>query len=183
MNGEPIWGNPHTVLVHRNILAISKPIKLLKVDGSMGEVWVIAFGSGLSNVTDISNHCVYVFGNHDRLLCKFGSQGKSIGQLTNPCGVAFDSDNHLYVADCDNYRVQKFTAQEYTCSTKESANGHLNFPVDVTVFQDKVYVSEQHNCRISILHKNGQFWQIIGTKCLPVQLPYSLAFNDDHISC
>ena len=27
MKGEPIWGNPHTVLVHRNILAISKPIE------------------------------------------------------------------------------------------------------------------------------------------------------------
>jgi len=187
MNGEPIWGNPHTVLVHRNFLAISKPIKVLNIDGSMGEVWGVAFGSGLSNmwaVTDLSNHCVYVFGNRDRLLCKFGSQGNSIGQFTNPRGVAFDSDNHLYVADCDNHRVQKFTTQGFYLlqfGTKGSANGHLNFPVGVTIFKDKVYVSERCNRRISIFHKNGQFWQIIGKKRLPVQFPYALAFNNDHM--
>ena len=185
MNGEPIWGNPHTVSVHRNFFAVSKPIKVLNVDGSMGEVWGIAFGPGPSNfwaVTDLSNHCVFVFGNHDRLFTKFGSQGNGIGQFTNPRGVTFDSDNCLYVADCDNHRVQKFSPQgNYLLQfgTKGSASGQLNFPVGVTVFEDKVYVTEKDNRRVSIFHCDGRFWQIIGKKRLPVRLPYDLAFNND----
>ena len=41
---------------------------------------------------------------------KWGSQGSADGQLSGPTGIALDpSGTNLYVADCGNHRMQKFT--------------------------------------------------------------------------
>jgi len=184
INGEQIKGSPFVFSVCRNYSSVSKPSKVLNIGGSMGEVWGVAFGvGGIWAATDFSNHCVYIFDNEDRLIRKFGSLGCNNGQFTNPCGVTFDSKNFLYVADCANHRVQKFNVQgNYLLhfGTKGSANGQLNFPVGVAVFNDKLYISEQDNHRVSVFYCDGRFWQVIGKKRLPVKLPYDLTISNDH---
>ena len=59
-------------------------------------------------VVDSTNHCVYIFDSQDHIVAKFGSQGNGNGQFDLPTGVPFDDDNHLYVVDNNNHRVQKF---------------------------------------------------------------------------
>ncbi|XP_065908094.1 E3 ubiquitin-protein ligase TRIM71-like [Dysidea avara] len=184
INGEQIKGSPFIISVCRNYSSVSEPSKILNIDGSMGEMWGVAFGvGGIWAATDFSNHCVYIFDNHDQLIRKFGGLGSSNGQFTNPCGITFDSKNFLYVADCANHRVQKFNVQgNYLLhfGTKGSANGQLNFPVGVVVRNDKLYISEQDNHRISVFYCDGRFWQVISRKRIPVKLPYDLTFSNNH---
>jgi len=39
-----------------------------------------------------------------------GSSGEVEGQFWNPTGIAVDATGNVYVADRDNHRIQKFTA-------------------------------------------------------------------------
>ncbi len=34
--------------------------------------------------------------------------GKQSGQFNCPCDLSFDREGHLYVANWDNYRIEKF---------------------------------------------------------------------------
>ena len=111
VNGEQIKGSPYSVMV-RDYTSVNKPTKIVNNDGNMGQLWGIAFGKkGMWAVADHSSHCVCIFDGEDQLVRKFGSHmhGSGNGQLNCPEGVACDSDNHLYVVDQGNHRVQKFT--------------------------------------------------------------------------
>ena len=70
---------------------------------------VLHLENGLWAVAEYSpSFRVSIFDNKDQLIKKFGSYGSSNGQFNFPRGVAFDSYNHLYVADTGNHRVQQF---------------------------------------------------------------------------
>ena len=58
-------------------------------------------------VADNSNHCLYIFDCEDQLVRKFGSNGalSGNGHFNGPRGITFCGDNHLYVADCENHRI------------------------------------------------------------------------------
>ena len=43
-----------------------------------------------------------------------------------------------------------------------SANGQLSGPIGITTHNNKVFVTEYGNSRISVFHTNGQFSHIIG---------------------
>ena len=163
INGEQIKGSPYSIMV-RNYQAIDKPNKIVNANGSMGCPWSIAFGrNGLWAVADYSNHCVYIFDDKDQLIRKFGSNGSNNGQFTNPRGVAFDSHNHLYVAD--NHRVQKFdTNGNYLMQfgSKGANDGQLYLPYGVAIHCDKVYVADYHNKRISVFQVDGKFCTSFG---------------------
>ena len=94
MNGCEITDSPFRIMVEAPIyhdgIACSNDI-----DG----MWVVA---------DRTKNCVRVFDSQDSLIKKFGSQGSRNGEFSYPCGVAFDDNNDLYVADSRNHRVQKF---------------------------------------------------------------------------
>ena len=67
-------------------------------------------------------------------------------------GVAFDANNHLYVTDYGNHRVQKFEIGGkfmILFGTEGSGNGQLTYPFGITVHNDKVYVTE------------SSWWQIV----------------------
>ena len=160
INGEQIKGSPYSIVVKdRNYQAIDKPSKIANNNGSMAGPWGIAFGrNGLWAVADNSNHCVYIFDDKDQLVRKFGSNGSNNGQFSGPRGVAFDSHNHLYVTD--NHRVQKFdTNGNYLLQfgSKGASDGQLNYPYGVTVHNDKVYIADYGNKRISVFQTNGKF--------------------------
>ena len=121
---------------------------------------------------------MYIFDIEDQLIRKFGSHGSGNGQFDCPEGVAFDNDNHLYVADCYNHRVQKLTIYgEYLSQfgSEGSRNGKLKYPTGLTVHNGKVYVSDSnHNC-ISVFQTGGKFLHTIGSGQLG--RPYDIAVN------
>jgi DNA-binding beta-propeller fold protein YncE len=51
---------------------------------------------------------VQVFDLAGRLLLPWGQSGTGPGQFGVPSGIAISADNHIYVADTYNHRVQVF---------------------------------------------------------------------------
>ena len=163
--GKYIKGSrPYSVMVGRDYKRIDKSIKIINNDGNMGYPWAIAFGrDGIWAVTN-SHHCVYIFDGQDQLVRKFGTSGKGNGQFSNPYGLAFDANNHLYVSEHSNHRVQKFNINggyllQFGC--QGSGNSQLNYPIGITVHNERLYIAEHSNSRISVFQLNGQFCAII----------------------
>ena len=184
INGLQIREDLYTFMVRKSYLAVSKPSNIVDNNGSMGQPWGIAFSqNGIWAVTDTSKHCVYLFDERDELIAKIGSRGNNSGRFYSPYGVAFDADNNLYVADGGNHRVQKFdTNGEYLLQfgSKGASNGQLNNPHGVVIHDDKVYVADCSNCRISVFKKNsGKFCCVIGKGYLDA--PHDLSINANNV--
>ena len=164
--GEHIKGSPYSVMVCRDYKSIDKPIKIINNGGNMGYPWAIAYGrDGVWAVTD-RNNFVYIFDGNDQLVRKFGSSGQGNGQLSDPFGLAFDADNHLYVSEYSNHRVQKFNINGgyiLQFGYRGSGNGQLSFPSGITVHNKRLYIAEYNNSRISVFQLDGQFCCIIGS--------------------
>ena len=160
INGQEIKESPYSIVV-RNYQALNLPNKIVNNNGSMGQLWGVAFGrNGVWAVVDHTNHCVYVFDGQDKLVRKVGSSGSNSSQFSYPLGVAFDNDNHLYVTDGNNNRVQKFDVNgNYLLQFggHGSGNGQLQGPLGITTHNGRVYVAECSNHRISVFQYNGQF--------------------------
>ena len=184
INGLQTRENPFTFMVHKSYLAVNKPSSIVDRNGRMGQPWGIAFSQdGLWAVTDWFKHRIYLFNNQDELILKFGSHGTNNGQLNFPYGIAFDTYNRLYVADGGNHRVQKFDATGkfiLQFGSRGSGEGQLNSPCSVVVHDDKVYVADCYNHRISVFQKNdGEFSYFIGEGHLDA--PYDLSINSNDL--
>ena len=137
----------------------------------MSQPWSATFGKNrLWAVADYSNHCVYIFDDKDQLIRKFGSNGSNNGQFSDPCGVAFDSHNHLYVVDHGNHRVQKFDATgNYLLqfSSKGSSAGQLNNPYGIAIHNDMMCIAYYSNKFVSVFQTNyGQFYNVFSSNVL-----------------
>ena len=95
-------------------------------------------------VMDIGNDCVQVLNSDLSLSGAFGKYGSGRGQFSHPCGIACDSTGKVFVADCDNHRIQVFTAKGKW--VKVVGGKHRNViesPVSVAVDTNgHVYVSK-----------------------------------------
>ena len=79
------------------------------------------------------------------LVRKFGSYGTGKGKLNRPLGIAFDANNHLYVSEIINHRVQNFNIYGtylLKFGTKGSSVGRLMNPLGIVVHDDKLYIAE-----------------------------------------
>ena len=195
-DGEQIKNSPYNITVGKNYPSIKRPSNIVDfTHGSMAcaaKPWGIAFGkNGVWTVADWSNHCIHVFHKEDQLW-KFGNKGSNNGQLNGPCGIAFDNSNHLYVADFNNNRVQKFDISgnyllQFT--GKQYTDGHVSNPIDVTTHEDMVYVADPTAKCIMKFNTNGQFCQLIGKGCLSnpngvtVNSSNHLMVTDIHDNC
>ena len=63
-------------------------------------------------------------------------------------------------------------------SSSGSDNGQLYHPIGITIHNNKVFVTEDCNCRISVFHTNGQFSHIIGKGRLGS--PYDVTVNTNN---
>ena len=167
-NGQQIKGSPYTVNVTPpDYIKVTKPSKIVNNGGSMVNPYGIVCGkNGVWAVADTTKHCVYVFDGQDNLIKKIGSRGSGVGQFNDPCGVIFDCNDHLYVADYGNHRVQKFdVSSNYMFQYgggKGSQDGQLNSPRGVTVHDGRLYLADCENCRISVFQIDDPFCCIIG---------------------
>lgn len=102
----------------------------------------------------------------------FGTSGSAEGQLTMPRGLAVAADGSVYVADANNHRVQKFSAEGAflltwgSYATAESGNapgGTFNEPWGIAVGPDgSVFVADTWNHRIQKFSSEGKFIRMWG---------------------
>jgi len=119
-----------------------------------------------------------VFDDKDKLVKQFGSEGSGNGQFNCPGGITFDSNNHLYVADEKNHRVQKFDVNGtylLQFGSHGTDGGQLYYPCNVAAHNGRVYVAEFSGHRISVFQYNGQFCISFGSDQL--KAPWDLAVD------
>ena len=180
VNGREIEESPFRIMVRE---APIKPSKIISDDDSFGQLQGIACGNnGMWAVADWSKNCVHIFDNQDKLVKRVGSQGDGSGQFVCPFDVAFDENNELYVTDSCNHRVQKFDPHgNYLLQFggKGVGEGQLNHPTRITTHEDKVYVADRQNNRISVFKNDGRFYAIIGQQQLSRYFDITVNINSE----
>lgn len=184
VNGLKIRDDPYIIVVRKSYLAVSKPSSIVDNKGSIGQPWGIAFSqNGMWAVTDSFKHCVYLYDEQNELVKKIGSRGNNNGRFHSPYGIAFDANNQLYVVDGGNHRVQKFDADGVYLlqfGSKGSGSDQLNTPHGIAIHDEKAYVADCKNRRISVFQKSsGEFCHFIGIGKL--NTPYDLLVNKNNL--
>ena len=97
---------------------------------------------------------------------KWGQPGSAPGQLQGPSGLAFDSNDDLYVVDSGNNRVQKFSKHgEFIAAWGEPGTGPGQFdtPWGVTIDRNgDVYVVDWGNNRVQKFTPAGEYLTSFG---------------------
>lgn len=96
----------------------------------------------------------------------WGVKGSAKGQLDGPSGLAFDSDDDLYVTDSLNNRVQKFSKSGdfiLAFGRYGTGEGEFNRPWGITVDGDgAVYVVDWGNHRVQKFSADGTYLMSFG---------------------
>ena len=97
---------------------------------------------------------------------EWGEHGSGEGQLNGPSGIAFDSEDNLYVVDSLNDRVQKFTRDgRYLMGWGGSGTGEGQFrrPWGIAIDADgDVYVVDWGNDRVQKFSPDGTYLMTFG---------------------
>ncbi len=92
----------------------------------------------------------------------FGEEGSGDGQLSFPQQVALDLDGNVYVAECGNFRVSKFTSDGTFLFSWRNDFGCLT-DIDVDPF-GHVFVADVDHQRIQVFDTEGNFLTMFGSK-------------------
>ncbi|MCP6719852.1 MAG: 6-bladed beta-propeller [Patescibacteria group bacterium] len=94
----------------------------------------------------------------------WGGYGTDEGEFDLPYGsdiVSIDGEDFIFISDCHNNNVQKFTLDGVFISRfgeLGSEPGQLDHPADIKIDKDKnIWVVEEDNRRLSIFNYNGEF--------------------------
>ena len=123
-------------------------------------------------IADFENHRIQVLSSHSlEFITRCGFYGKKDGQFNHPWDVSFDSDGYVYVADSGNNRIQvlKYENGKLKFSRKfgEFGNekGKIYCPSGICVdkIENRIYVTEDGNHRVSVFTHSGEFLTAFGT--------------------
>jgi DNA-binding beta-propeller fold protein YncE len=112
------------------------------------------------------NARMHKFSPKGELLLSWGSPGSGPGEFCLPHGVVVDEDDHVYVADRENNRIQIFTANGEYLSQWTDCSQPCQIAVDE---QGTFYVAELSppGGRVSIYNRRGEVqarWEVGGSE-------------------
>lgn len=116
-------------------------------------------------VSDVGQKRVHEYGPDGEFLGTIGA-----GVLIQPVGLGVDeANNRLWVADTRLHGIAIFdlaTRQHLkTVGSRGTDDGQFNFPTNLAVGKDAVYVVDTFNFRIQVLDKEGAFIRKWGRNC------------------
>ena len=153
-------GNSSVVNLGSSILTIPGVIEPRGVSiNRRGEVVVTQWVSG--------NYCVSVFSPEGRKLQSFGTMGSDQGQFMKPRGVTVDIEGNIIIVDCDNHRIQKFSADGHFVAAvgkKGEEDLQFNHPIAIVfnAVNSKLYVTDSGNNRVQVLNSDLTFYSSFG---------------------
>ncbi|MCA9265393.1 MAG: hypothetical protein KDA60_16145 [Planctomycetales bacterium] len=144
------------------------------------------------------NLYVAEYGEYDRIqkfnpegeyLMEWGGHGTALGKFIRPQNIAIDDQDHLWVADACNHRIQVFDASGPQAQLirhwgeEGTELGQLRYPYDLLLDgKGHVYVCEFGNHRIQKFTLDGQVvgsWGTIGREPGELHNPWALG-QDSH---
>ena len=159
----------------------------------------------LTDVVQDSKGNLYVseYGDYDRIqkftpdgrfVYQWGEHGESPGQFQRPQGMAMDQQDHLWVADASNGRVQVFDVSgdqpEFikTWGSPGSEPGSLSYPYELILDgEGHIFVCEFGNHRIQKFTLEGKslgIWGGAGREVGQLHQPWSMcrdSLGDFHV--
>ncbi|KAI8497217.1 hypothetical protein Bbelb_251660 [Branchiostoma belcheri] len=142
------WPNPHgEVLVFRPDGTLVGTVG--QQQGMKFPRYITVDREGNILVSDMDNHCVYVYNEDGQFLFQFGGEGSGEGQLNNPCGICTDiRTGNIIVADKGNSRVEMF---DKTGKFLKHITTYMNKPYAVAMAtQGQLVVTEYGDHKVSI---------------------------------
>ncbi|HBC76111.1 MAG: hypothetical protein A2008_04890 [Candidatus Wallbacteria bacterium GWC2_49_35] len=110
-------------------------------------------------VSERGNNRIQKFDRDANFVLAFGGEGKTLGRLNAPLGIACDRSNYVWACDSKNDRVQKFDANgNYMLEIGGFGygSGKFNEPVDIGIdSKSNIYVLDAGNRRITGFDEYG----------------------------
>ena len=133
-------------------------------------------------VTDVYNHCIRLVDPvTGRVIERIGKEGRSGGQFKEPSAVIMDSNEHIFVAELDNPRVQKFTSRgKYLLKFGQKAfwGNQLHDPYGLALSpDDRLYITDWEKGRVYVYQKDGRHVNTIGKDHAFLMFPAGLVFD------
>lgn len=141
------------------------------------------------------NYYVAEYGEYDRIqkfsperkfLFQWGGHGNAPGQFARPQGLALDEQDHVWVADACNDRIQVFDATGGEArlvavwGRQGTQPGQLRYPYDLWLDGPHVYVAEFGNHRVQKFTRDGRFvaaWGVHGRRRGELYQPWALVMD------
>ena len=125
--------------------------------------------------------CIRLIDCNGTFIEKIGKEGRGGGEFKEPSAVAVTEDNHIFVAERDNPRVQKFTATgKYLMKFGQKAlwGTQLSDPFGIALSPDgNIYVSDWDKNVIFVFQNNGKLLFTIGKDDNTIKFPAGIAFD------
>jgi len=119
-------------------------------------------------VSERGNNRIQKFDRDANYVLAFGGEGKSLGRLNAPLGIACDRSNYVWACDSKNDRVQKFDANgNYMLEIGGFGygSGKFNEPADIAIdSKGNLYVLDSGNKRITKFDEYGNVINEISLK-------------------
>ena len=140
-------------------------------------------------VVDVKDHEIEVLNKETGLLLyKIGKEGPEEGQFLHPTNLKIGVDNHLYVTDTSNFRVQKFTQEGEFVQQFGSIGdslGQLSRPKGIALDRhNNLYVVDAAFENVQILNPEGQLLLYFGTPGTwpdSINLPADIEIDYDNV--
>jgi hypothetical protein len=138
--------------------------------------------TGLLVVTDVYNHCLRLVDPKSGCsIEKIGREGRSGGNFKEPSAVVMDNEEHIFVTELDNPRVQKFTSRgKYLQKFGQKAfwGSQLHDPYGLALSPDgRLFVTDWEKGRIVVYQKDGRHMTTIGKDHAFLKFPAGLVFD------
>lgn len=118
------------------------------------------------NKINIVKGCDIPLNQNDSLLpyiftMKWGENGGQEGEFSGPSNIVIDSENHIYIVDYCNHRIQKFDSSGRFITqwgSKADEPGQFAAIYGITIdSKDNIYISDYINRNIQKFDSNGKF--------------------------
>ncbi len=170
VNGEAIKTPDCKMIVlgNKDYLKMSKPLESVMKSrlnfeppvSTMRGVCVLPNGW----IIFVDSSCLRVIDGYSGRTCQtIGNYGNAPGQFTGPYDVTLTPQNHIFVTDVSNHRVQRFAPEgnnryRYVALFGSQGSGKQNFnsPEGIAAWGDeRVFVADKGNNRIQVFSQKG----------------------------
>ena len=128
-----------------------------------GEIIVADNKANSLRIFSTTGKPIFVKGLRSTCFCICALKSK----LKNPCEVAIDGSGNILVADRSNHCVKKFRVDDQHLSlihsfTNQMSSNRNYWPTGISIFGDKVYVTDTINGHVNILNKDLEVIKTLG---------------------